>query len=169
MSAVDDLLALPSPGYTHVVLVTGSRSWDDERAMRSAFNDLWLGWGPPNVTRPLLISGYCAQGADAMAELLWRSAGFDVRTFPADWSLHGRGAGLRRNREMVEHAALLREAGATVVCAAFLDRCTRGACPHQGQQQLMPHTPGHFSHGAVHCRQQAKAALLEVMDVIQTP
>ncbi|MFJ2778168.1 hypothetical protein [Kitasatospora sp. NPDC087315] len=32
--------------FSHVVLVTGSRSWDDERSMRETFNDAWRDWAP---------------------------------------------------------------------------------------------------------------------------
>ncbi|MFI5702624.1 SLOG family protein [Streptomyces xanthochromogenes] len=79
--------------FSHVVLVTGSRSWNDEQSMRSVFNDAWRDWGAGNVIRPVLISGHCPEGADAVAERLWRAAGFEIRTFPAAWSAHGKRAG----------------------------------------------------------------------------
>ena len=28
--------------FSHALLITGSRSWGDEPAMRAAFNDLWV-------------------------------------------------------------------------------------------------------------------------------
>jgi hypothetical protein len=40
--------------FSHIVLVTGSRSWNDEKSMRETFNDAWRDWGPKNVTRPVL-------------------------------------------------------------------------------------------------------------------
>ncbi|MEU6261879.1 DUF4326 domain-containing protein [Saccharopolyspora shandongensis] len=152
--------------YSHVLLVTGARSWDDEPAMRRVFNDLWRIWGPEQVTRPVLIFGECPDGADAMAERLWRAAGFESMPFPADWQRHGRAAGFTRNQEMVDVAVGLREARARVACTAFLDLCRKPGCPRRGQQQLMPSVPGHFSHGTVHCRQQAAQAGLDVRDVI---
>ncbi|MFF8918019.1 SLOG family protein [Streptomyces sp. NPDC015032] len=155
------------PGsFSHVVLVTGSRSWNDEQGMRDAFNDAWRGWGVESVTRPVLLSGHCPEGADAMAERLWRSAGFEVVAFPASWSAHGRAAGFRRNQEMVDAAQVFRDAGAQVLCAAFLDLCRKPECTQRGREQLMPHTPGHFSHGAVHCRDRARAAGIETVTVI---
>lgn len=68
--------------YSHALLVTGARTWDDEAAMRGTFNEAWRSWGPGEVSRPLLISGHCPQGADAMAERLWRAAGFEVLEVP---------------------------------------------------------------------------------------
>ena len=104
--------------FSHIVLVTGSRSWNDEKSMRETFNDAWRDWGPKSVTRPVLLSGHCPKGADAMAELLWRDAGFEIITFPADWSTHGGTAGFQRNQEMVDAAQVFREAGAQVLCTA---------------------------------------------------
>ncbi len=71
--------------YSHVLLVTGARTWTDEALMRDTFQDAWRRWGPQTVRRPLLVAGHCPSGADAMAEQLWRDQGFAVRTLPADW------------------------------------------------------------------------------------
>lgn len=152
--------------FSHVVLVTGSRSWNDEQSMRSAFNDAWRDWGAENVTRPVLISGHCPEGADAMAERLWRAAGFEIRIFPAAWSAHGKRAGFQRNQKMVDAAQVFCEAGAKVLCTAFLDLCRKSGCPQRGREQFMPHTPGHFSHGTVHCRDRARAAGIETATVL---
>ncbi|MFD7661328.1 SLOG family protein [Streptomyces sp. NPDC059788] len=152
--------------FSHVVLVTGSRSWDDEESMRQALNDAWRVWGSSNITRPVLISGHCPEGADAMVERLWLAAGFEIRAFPADWSAYGKRAGFQRNQEMADAAQVYRDAGAEVLCTAFLDPCRKPGCPKRGQEQLMPHTPGHFSHGTIHCRARARAAGIETADVI---
>ncbi|MFE7114096.1 SLOG family protein [Streptomyces sp. NPDC057654] len=156
---------IPEP-FSHVVLVTGSRSWNDEQSMCSVFNGAWRDWGPSSVTRPVLISGHCPAGADAMTESLWRAAGFEILAFPADWSAHGKRAGFQRNQEMVDAADAFREAGAHVLCTAFLDLCRKPGCPQQGQEQLLPHTPGHFSHGAIHCRARARTAGIKTTTVI---
>lgn len=153
--------------FSHVVLVTGSRSWNDEESMRGTFNDAWRDWGPKSVTRPVLLSGNCPKGADAMAELLWRKAGFEIIAFPADWSAHGGAAGFRRNQEMVDAARAFRDAGAQVLCTAFLDLCQKPGCPKRNREQLMPQTPGHFSHGTIHCRARARAAGIKTTNVIR--
>ncbi|MEU7318325.1 DUF4326 domain-containing protein [Streptomyces sp. NPDC007083] len=94
--------------YSHALLVTGSRTWDNEKRMRQTFNDAWRAWGPSSVTKPVLLSGHCPDGADVMAEGLWRAAGFKVLPLPADWRVHGNAAGFRRNQKMVQAAASLR-------------------------------------------------------------
>lgn len=45
-----------------------------------------------------------ASGADAEGEAWAKSHGIPVRVFKADWKVHGRGAGPRRNIEMAEYA-----------------------------------------------------------------
>lgn len=152
--------------YSHVLLITGARSWTDESTMRASFRDTWVAWGPPNVTKPLLISGHAARGADAMAERLWRAENFDVLTVPADWTTHGKRAGLERNQRMVDLAVTLRRQGSVVRATAFLDLCRQTVCDQRHNEQLMPHTPGHFSHGTMHCRRLAVRAGLETTDEI---
>ncbi|WP_328791443.1 SLOG family protein [Streptomyces sp. NBC_00273] len=150
-----------------VVLVTGSRSWNDAKSMRATFGDAWRGWGPENATRPVLLSGHCPKGADAMAELMWREAGSEITALPADWSAHRGAAGFQRNQEMVGAAQVFREAGAQVLCTAFLNLCRQPGCPKRSQEQLlMPDASGHFSHGAIHCRARARAAGIKTTNVI---
>ncbi|MFI9629239.1 SLOG family protein [Streptomyces sp. NPDC052042] len=151
--------------YSHVLLITGARTWNEENAMRTTFNTAWRTWGPETVTRPLLVSGHCPDGADAMAERLWRGAGFEVQGMAADWGTHGRKAGLVRNVQMVELAVSLRQQGSRVLCAAFLDLCRKPGCRMSHHQQLAPRVPGHFSHGTVHCRAEALSVGIETVDV----
>jgi hypothetical protein len=80
------------------LLVTGSRSWNDWDAIRSV---LAARYSPDTV----LVTGACPQGADAIAEAVWRRFGGDVERHPAQWSKHGRAAGPRRNKAMVELGA----------------------------------------------------------------
>lgn len=158
------------PGtYSHAIVVTGARTWDEEQSMRLAFNDVWRVWdGPSAVLRPLLVSGHCPRGADALAERLWRAAGFDVLEVPADWDTYGRRAGFERNQAMVDLALLLSARGSEVFCTAFLDLCGKPRCPRRGDEQLLPSVPGHFSHGTVHCRARALEAGIETIDVFPT-
>lgn len=152
-------------GFSHALLATGSRTWDAAEAMKAALNEAWRAWGPSAVARPVLLSGHCPKGADAMAERLWRAAGFEVIEFPADWSAEPKAAGFTRNQRMVDALVAMRAGGTQVRVAVFLDLCSK--CDQRtGQQQLMPGTPGHFSHGTVHARSRALAASIEVEDII---
>jgi hypothetical protein len=158
--------------YSHVLLVTGARTWEDEAGMRASFRDLWQVWGPPSVTSPLLVSGHCpadsdGRGADAMAEMLWRAEGFDILPVPAQWKAYGKQAGFVRNQQMVDLVAGLGMQGSTVVCAAFHDLCRKPGCRQRRDEQLMPRFPGHFSHGTAHCRGQAIRAGIETVDVVR--
>jgi hypothetical protein len=166
------IVRLPSRLWcSHVLLVTGARTWDEEACMRASFRDAWQVWGPANVTSPLLVSGHCPadsdeRGADAMAERLWRAEGFEVLTVPAEWKALGRRAGFVRNQGMVDLVAGLHARGSTVRCTAFLDLCRKPGCLQGDDEQLMPRLPGHFSHGTAHCRGQAIRAGIETIDVI---
>lgn len=153
--------------YSHVVLVTGARTWSDELSMRTAFARLWDRWNPLTVTRPLLVSGGCPVGADAMAERLWTGIGLEVRRVPADWQRYGRRAGIRRNREMVELVSAARDDGAQVACTTFIDLCGRPDCPNADQEQMRNSTGigGHYSHGTMHTRTLASRAGIEILDV----
>lgn len=100
-----------------VVLVTGSRTWDDLHAIYWAFRNWWEEAGQPD--QPLLLSGACPRGADAMAEYVWERNGWPVQRFPAQWDLYGRSAGFRRNEQMVLEAP--------DVCIAFIRDHSKGA------------------------------------------
>lgn len=151
--------------YTHAVMVTGSRTWDSEENMRHAFNEIWHLWNPATVSAPVLLSGHCQSGADAMAERLWQQIGLPVLTFPADWNAHGKTAGFIRNRSMVDALVSMRQAGTVVHAAAFLDLCR--SCDHNtAPQQLYPNALGHFSHGTVHAHQCARSAGVPVLNCI---
>lgn len=113
------------------ILVTGSRDWQDEKAVRGALLDA----ARLSVTVPVVVHGG-ARGADVMAaraalEWGWETEGHLVTR--EDWTRYGRGAGPRRNVEMVR-------AGADV-CLAF----------------IRDHSPG-----AVHCADTARVAGIPV-------
>lgn len=90
------------------VLVTGSRFWVDRKVVREAL--LFHGRG-------VLIQGE-AKGLDTVAKDEARKLGFPIEGFHALWDVHGRGAGHRRNQQMVD-------AGADV-CLAFPMPDSRG-------------------------------------------
>lgn len=153
MSETHDSASLYVP--SHAVLITGSRTFTNENLMRQAFNRVWATW-QNYVPNPLLIAGGAPNGADALAERLWRSTARNVRIMPADWNQYGKRAGFIRNQQMVDHAVQLREAGVLVQCIAFLDACHRTQCTQRAP---------HYSHGTEHCRGAIIDAGLPVLDV----
>ncbi|MGH3923319.1 MAG: SLOG family protein [Pseudonocardiaceae bacterium] len=95
------------------VLITGSRTWTNTATIREALLAVW-GDGAT-----VLISGACPRGADRIAEMFWTRWGGRIERHPADWTRHGRSAGMRRNAVMVA-------AGADV-CLAFIRDDSPGA------------------------------------------
>ena len=96
------------------LLVTGSRTWHDIRAIELALAAV-LARHPEGV---LLVHGACPRGADAIAAAYAaRTPGYQVEAHPADWRRYGRAAGYRRNAEMIAQGA--------DGCAAFI----RGGSP----------------------------------------
>lgn len=80
------------------LLVTGSRTWDDTRAVEHTLAVI-LARHPEGV---LLVHGACPRGADAIAAAYaGRTAGYHIEAHPADWHRHGRAAGQLRNAEMI--------------------------------------------------------------------
>lgn len=59
-----------------------------------------------------------ARGADKMAAEVAKELGWDVLAVPAEWDRYGRGAGHKRNQEMVKMKPDL--------CVAFWDGESRG-------------------------------------------
>lgn len=144
---------------SHIILVTGSRGWCNERLVRDAFNDAFRSWGLESVTRPLLVSGHCRDGADAIAERVWHGAGFEIEPFavsPNAWRRHGRRAPLLRNQAMVDFAAAQR-GQAEVLCLGFAALCILETC------NRVP--PGHVTHGTGDCMSKAYQAGIEVRQI----
>lgn len=100
------------------VLVTGSRTWDDEDAIDGA---LFLAWSELQASGlpVVLVSGACPTGADAIAERLWSAHRLPVERHPADWTRDGQAAGFARNARMVALGADL--------CVAFIRGGSAGA------------------------------------------
>lgn len=109
------------------VLVTGSRTWDDQRTVWQAIAAAVTANAPRTAT-VVLVHGACPQGADAHAAAWVRAARGDNRrpvteeTHPANWRPNGvldKSAGFARNAEMVALGA--------DVCLAFIRNGSRGA------------------------------------------
>ena len=75
------------------VLVCGSRDWVDYQMIKREL-----------VTRSyieVVIEGE-AKGADYMGRIAAEALGIPVEPYPADWDKHSIGAGIVRNRQMLE-------------------------------------------------------------------
>jgi hypothetical protein len=73
----------------------------------------------PDPGYVIIVHGDCPSGADRLADLYARDRGIRIEPHPADWKRHGKGAGFRRNAEMVNANA--------DVCLAFIRNGSRGA------------------------------------------
>lgn len=106
------------------VLVTGSRTWEDVRALRRALNDV-LTELPSPATPVTVVHGDCPHGADRQASVWVRDTQrgplFVVaeEKHPANWRVNGKRAGFIRNQLMVN-------LGADLVLA-FIRDGSRGA------------------------------------------
>jgi hypothetical protein len=76
-------------------IVCGGRDYRDETSIFSALDRVHARFGIACI-----IEG-AASGADHMAYNWAKSRGVEVIEFAADWKTHGRSAGPRRNRQML--------------------------------------------------------------------
>jgi single-strand DNA-binding protein len=96
-------------------LVTGSRTWTDTAAITAALDKLHAVHG----TDLVLVHGACPRGADAIADRWAYRHAVTTDTYPADWGLLGRRAGMARNTTMVTTGPAL--------CLAFIRDQSPGA------------------------------------------
>lgn len=142
------------------ILVTGSRTWDDERRMKDAIRDavfflteLSHEVSDDEITFELVHGN--AKGADKLSEKvcaeLARDEGFpfkEPRRFPADWSRYGwRRAGDIRNKEMVL-------ASSADIALAFICPCDKEKC------RIIKEHP---SHGTTNCVQEINRRRIKVI------
>lgn len=80
-------------GRVRVVIVTGSRDLDDYGHFAQALE---------NTCPSMIVQGGCPTGADAMARRWAREHDVPCKTFAANWAEHGKAAGPRRNRRMLD-------------------------------------------------------------------
>ena len=97
------------------VLVTGSRTWSDQTAIRQALGELLAEHGDCLV----VVHGACRYGADAIAEAWATVHQVHVERHAANWRRYGRFAGLVRNTLMV--------ATGPDLCLAFIRNRSVGA------------------------------------------
>lgn len=99
------------------VLLTGSRTWPDARAVYVELHTLWFAHRETGLT---IVHGACWKGADRMAAEWCRRGWMNLteERHPAPWTT-GRAAGYGRNAAMVALGADL--------CLAFIESNSRGA------------------------------------------
>ena len=81
------------------VIVAGSRSFNDYKLLKERLDYYFS-----NV-KPIIVCGE-AKGADTLGKRYAEEKGYDVMSFPADWS-KGKHAGYLRNEEMAKEADML--------------------------------------------------------------
>ena len=110
------------------ILITGSRDWRDRYTIYRALNDyvtergLWLPADQYGNTLPsgdVVVVHGGARGADTIAGDWAISSELAPEVHLADWATLGRGAGIIRNKRMVDLGA--------DVCLAFIRARSRGA------------------------------------------
>ena len=80
------------------IVVAGSRSFDDYEIAREFIQETLKGFGEELTF--IFLSGKC-KGADSLGERFARENGYNVEEYPADWARYGRGAGPKRNGEII--------------------------------------------------------------------
>ena len=73
--------------------IIGSRDFDDYALLKAKLT---------SISPAQIISGG-AKGADKLAERYAIEQGIDLIVYKADWKQYGRGAGIIRNRQIIEH------------------------------------------------------------------
>lgn len=76
-----------------LVLVCGSRTWDEPLTMKRRLHQL-------PFDAEIIHGG--ARGADMMAATFARSLGIPETCYPAQWREHGKKAGILRNLQMLD-------------------------------------------------------------------
>lgn len=80
------------------LVIAGSRGFNDYKLLRE-MTDYLVKETLDNVE---IVSGG-ARGADVLGEKYAKERGYPIKSFPANWDLHGKAAGYIRNEEMAEY------------------------------------------------------------------
>jgi hypothetical protein len=100
------------------VLVCGSRLWTKREPIEREL--LRIGRGESTrLQAPIVVHGAHWEGADHLADQIANAFGYEVRRYPANWTLYGPSAGPRRNAQMIlkEHVP----SQPIDLCLAFAD------------------------------------------------
>ena len=127
------------------VLVTGSRTWDDEQQTAEALLEARRDAAQDGAADIVVVHGACPSGADALAAAWCTANDVAAEPHPADPDTHGRDADHIRNRHMVDAGADL--------CLVFIGPCTSSKC-----RRPKPHN----SHDANACAELAVKAGIPV-------
>lgn len=79
-----------------IVLVCGSRDYDDHKFIFEQLNILFLKYGIKKI-----ISGGCS-GADSLAEKYAKNNNLPITIIKANWKKYGKKAGPMRNKKMIK-------------------------------------------------------------------
>lgn len=77
-------------------IICGSRDINDYELVKDAIKESGF-----EITE--VVCG-CAKGIDLLGDKWGRENNIPVKYFPAKWKIHGKSAGIIRNKEMVEYA-----------------------------------------------------------------
>jgi hypothetical protein len=109
------------------VLVTSSRTWDDETTLTRALDDV-------RATHPnlVIVDGACVRGGDEITHRWCAQHCIPEERYPADWKREGRSAGPLRNIRMV--------ATQPAEVLAFIRNNSHGAsgCARAAERALIP-------------------------------
>ncbi len=81
------------------VVIAGSRNYTDYNNAKFFIDKILA---PLKSSHDIIILSGCCRGADKIGEQYAAENGYIVEKYPADWARYKRGAGLMRNREMID-------------------------------------------------------------------
>ena len=97
------------------LLITGSRNWPEPIWVIQYLNGILF----IKQHELVIVHGACPKGVDKVASDWAEEVGVNEETYPAEWGRFGRGAGMRRNIEMVRTKP--------DACIAFIYQKSKGA------------------------------------------
>lgn len=101
------------------IIIAGSRDFTDYEIVKKSLKNFLL--SKQTTDKPTIICGM-ARGADMLGYTLAKEYQLPLITFPADWTLYGKRAGVIRNEQMAKYAY---EQGNGVLLA-FWDNKSKG-------------------------------------------
>lgn len=81
------------------IVIAGSRDYNNYEELKFCMDNIVS--EIENDDEIIIISGGC-RGTDKLGERYAKEKGYKTEIYPAQWKIYGRGAGLKRNKEMAE-------------------------------------------------------------------